>query len=62
MSLNKNNEAYMCVLYWIACRAYEKHTSKMKDRPQPLTHASKYPVSVSKYKIQYCASSIFSIC
>jgi hypothetical protein len=28
-----------------------QHTSKMKDKPHPLTHAAKYAVSASKNKI-----------
>jgi hypothetical protein len=45
----------------LACRAFATHTSKMKDKLKPLTHATKYAVSASKNKIQYYASSIFSI-
>jgi hypothetical protein len=57
MSLNEHNEAYMCCT--LSCRAFATHTSKMKDKPQPLTHATKYAVSASK-KIRFSITLPFS--
>ena len=60
ISLNQHNEPYICVCCTLTCRAFARHTNKLKDRPEPLKHAFKYAVSASKNKSQYCASSILS--
>ena len=52
MSLNEFNEAYVCPAL--------SHVGLLQHT-QAMTHATKYAVSASKNKIQYCASSIFSI-